>query len=106
MGEVIDLDAIRGEVEPRHIKLGGREWELPPELPAVFLQHLNNGDVTAAAEVLVGEEWVELAPLLDATVLGMIVRQVYGLLPEDGASSVSSKSTSKPSRPTSKRTTD
>lgn len=102
---LVDLDAIRGEVEPRQIRLGGREWTLPAELPAVFLQYLYAGDITASSKVLVGDEWEAFAPLLDATVLELIVREVYGLDPEGGASSTSSKSTGKRSRQTSKRTT-
>ena len=41
-----DLDAVSGELEPRLIKLGGREWEIPGELPFVFLEHFSAGRIT------------------------------------------------------------
>jgi hypothetical protein len=99
-----DLDAISGELEPRLIKLGGREWEIPGELPFVFLEHFSAGRITAAARVLVGDDADEFAALLTRPVFDALLG-VYGADPEPPASSTSSKSTGKPSRPTSRRTT-
>jgi hypothetical protein len=105
MGDVIDLDAVRGEVEPRHIKLGGREWEIPGELPLVFLELFTTGKFAAAATVLVGpDEAGEFAGLLTVPVFNALV-EVYGVNPEPAASSASSKSSGTRARPTSKRTT-
>jgi hypothetical protein len=97
MGDVIDLDAISGEVEPRHIKLG--------ELPFVFLERFASGRITSAAEVLVGEGDADVfASLLTRPVFDALLG-VYGADPEPLASPDSSQSTGKPRRPTSKRTT-
>lgn len=105
MGDVIDLDAVRAEVEPRHIKLGGREWEIPGELPFVFLERFASGRITSAAEVLVGEGDADVfASLLTRPVFDALLG-VYGADPEPLASPDSSQSTGKPRRPTSKRTT-
>lgn len=100
-----DLDAISGELEPRLIKLGGREWEIPGELPFVFLELFSAGRITLAAAVLVGDDDApEFARLLTRPVFDALLG-VYGADPEPPASSTSSKSTGKPSRPTSRRTT-
>lgn len=102
---VHDLDAIAGEVEPRLIKLGGREWELPGELPFVFLEKFTAGTVTAAAEVLVGDDADQFAALLTKPVFEALL-SIYGADPESLASPRSSESTGARRRPTSKRTTD
>jgi hypothetical protein len=104
-GPVTDLDAIAGEFDARVVKLGGREWELPGELPLVALEHFINGRISDFCRVLIGDDADEFAALLDGPRLEVILKDVYGLAPEGGASAASSKSTSKRSRPTSKRTT-
>lgn len=52
------------EAEPRRIKLGGREWEIPAELPVDFHVGIATNDVTAAAEVLVGADDADAFALL------------------------------------------
>lgn len=100
-----DLDAVCGELEPRHIKLGGREWEIPAELPFVFLELFTGGRFYAAAAVLVGaDDADEFAPLINKPVFDALL-SVYGVDPEASASAASSKSTGTQRRPTSKRTT-
>jgi hypothetical protein len=100
-----DLDAVCGEVEPRLIKLGNREWELPGELPFVFIELFHHGEFTKASAVLVGDEKAaEFVGLLTRPVFYALL-EMYGADPESSASSTSSKSTGKPSRPTSRRTT-
>lgn len=102
---VHDLDAIAGEVEPRLIKLGGREWELPGELPFVFLEKFTSGKFTDAAAVLVGDDAEQFAALLTKSVFDALL-DIYGADPESPASPHSSESTGTRRRPTSKRTTD
>lgn len=106
MSKVYDLDALAEEVEGKRIKLGGRTWDLPGELPLLALEYLLGGRIEDGASILVGEEdGPELAPLLSAQAVRHILGEVYGLAPEGGASDGSSRSTAKRSRPTSSRRT-
>lgn len=106
MSKPVDLDAVRAELEPRCVKLAGREWDLPPEIPLLALEHFYQGRVSAFIECMFGEDSLEeLLPVVSATTIKVLFRDVYGFDPEGQASSASSKSTGKRSRQTSKRTT-
>ena len=118
---VIDLDAARiaraeTRGEPIVVRLGGKDFELPPELPADVVTSFGmvmRGDVAALGEALAalfGDElpsikaarlsWEDEKLLLESTL------ELYGFdLPESSASGASSSSTSKPSRPTSSAST-
>lgn len=106
MSKVYDLDALAEEVEGKRIKLGGRTWDLPGELPLLCFERLLAGRIEEASMLLVGEEdAAELAALISAPVVRVLIEDVYGAAPEAGASAASSRSTGRRSRPTSSRTT-
>lgn len=116
MGKVLDLDARRAEREPKRVRLGGREWELPADLPLYALNLLVDRDsgeqapLRTLAESLVGpDEAVEFLRHLDGHTMGVILSEVYGLGDDDAgesrASQTSSRSTGRPSKRTSPRST-
>ena len=105
-GPVTDLDAVKGEFDARTVKLGGIKREIPGELPLVALEHFFEGRISGFVRTLFSEEDAEeVLPLVSGPVVEAILKDVYGLDPEGGASAASSKSNGKQSRRTSKRTT-
>lgn len=102
----VDLDAILGERSSIKVRLDGRDWMVPGELPPIIFELVQQGRLIDAAARLVGDEDAEdFAALLDKETFPILLEQVYGIGPEDAASSAGSSSTGKPPRPTSRRTT-
>lgn len=103
----LDLDARRaarweGAGEVPQVVLGGETFDLPVEMPLVFLEALGEMDVGRAVRALVGEEHVERFLGTGPTVEDLLeLRELYGIdMGESQASSASSTNGGKPSRPT------
>lgn len=93
---VIDLDKVRAErvasaevkKQPLVVKLGGKQFELPPEMPASFAVYANDGQLLPAFRALLGEEQVR--EFLDDTEMSLAdmgefaraIAEAYGLSPE------------------------
>lgn len=87
----INLDARRkarlAEVEqvPVTLKFGGKDWELPVELPAEFADRLQSGELRAAMVSLLADEaqvdaFFALKPSMDDMKdLADLVIEIYGV---------------------------
>ena len=98
-GRVIDLDrarAARGETkqEPVTLRLGGRDFELPPEMPVAFALYAAEGQMLKAVGALLGDQldaFLELRPAVsDLEALAEEAGKVYGLAPGEAPASASS----------------
>lgn len=84
---VIDLDgarAARQETEPVTLKFGGKEFELPGELPFLFAEYSRQERLDDAMKALLGEdqarEFFALNPSIeDLTSFTEAIVGVYGL---------------------------
>jgi hypothetical protein len=110
----VNLDAKRAaRAEARGenpiVTLGGREFELVGEMPLALVEKLTSGDMAGAVELLLADaddidEFMANRP----TVKDLeAIAEIYsaGGLGESSASTRSSTSTGKPSRPTSNGST-
>lgn len=109
----VDLDAARAaraeaRGESTTVVVGGREYELSPELPVEFAEHMRFDRIKDALGTLLAdpddlEAFWATRPTIDDVIE---IARTYGVdLGEFMASSTSSNGTSRPARPTSKRTT-
>lgn len=98
-GRVIDLDASRAARAeaagvPVVVKLGGREFTLPVELPFLFADHLAEGELRRAFDALLGEQasefWKLGVTLPDVEAFAEQVTGAYGMAEGDSSASSSS----------------
>jgi hypothetical protein len=84
---VIDLDgarAARKETQPVTLKFGGKEFELPSELPIMFAELATQNKMQEALQALLGSEQSEdffaLSPSVqDLEEFANAITEVYGL---------------------------
>mgnify|MGYP007071595981 FL=1 len=91
-GRTIDLDAARAaraEVDTSPapvIRLGGKDWQLPKELPADFAMLAAMGDLVGAMKALIGDEafpefWAIGLSMNDLETIADQAHVLYGLEP-------------------------
>lgn len=81
MADSLNLDARRAEVlhKSKTVTIGGASYELPPELPLIFGEHLAGGQFRAGLELLFGDGTDTVAPLLSMDDLVAICQDLYGI---------------------------
>jgi hypothetical protein len=80
----LDLDARRAaraeKAGPAHtIRCNGTTFDLPTELPLVFVEHLNEGRLLAAVRALVGERADEFVSVVNPSLGDLAdISELYG----------------------------
>lgn len=98
-GRVIDLDAARAARQetaddPAVIRFGGKDFELPRELPLDFAIAAQHGDLRGIVKALLNgqsDEFFELGPSLqDVEMIADQAAHIYGVAVGDSSASPSS----------------
>lgn len=110
--EPFDLDALAAEAagkEPFRFRFGGQDYVLPADMNILAAAAFTHGDIYEGLELLLGvEQWDQMlnseAVLTDAMLSGLFDKYQSHMgidVGESSASTVSSKSTVRPSKRTS-----
>jgi hypothetical protein len=76
---VFDVDALMAEADrrPFRFRWAGEVWEFPPSMDIRVVDHVDNGRILEAVEMLMGaDQWtrlVEVPEILDAVTLKLVL---------------------------------